>query len=237
MFIDKQKIYIGGVALTIIIVGIIYFIGFNSDSNNSTNTLIDITPANTQTEPVPIMFTTPPYTPTASSADTAIYTTDIIDPIETSYSIRVFISGQVNNPDVFELQNNARVIDLVNLAGGLTEYADLNRINMAGFLQDADHIIIPAVGEEIEVIARDATNNLQQQQISQPTQAISNLVNINTASSVELQTLPSIGTARAQNIISFRESNGYFRTIQEIQNVSGIGSAIFDSIRDQITVD
>jgi len=136
--------------------------------------------------------------------------------------IVVHIEGAVVNPGVFTLSYGSRVNDALTLAGGATEEADLARINLAAFLEDAQQIIIPTAGEETPL------------QIAQ--EADSGLVNINTADERLLTTLPGIGPARAGNIIAHREASGPFSTIEDLQNVPGIGAGILNNVRAHITV-
>ena len=143
-------------------------------------------------------------------------------------SIFVFITGEIYNPGVFELYYGQRVFEAIDLAGGLTSYANENAINLAAVLFDTQHIIVPHIDDEIEILTQQSPNLAQD--------SASLLVNINTASSIELQTLPGIGPSRASSIISFRENNGAFASIESIMNVSGIGQSLFDSIRHLITV-
>ena len=149
---------------------------------------------------------------------------------------RVHISGEVQNPGVYELEEGSRVVDLLELAGGSTEYADLNRINLAAFLNDAQQIIIPREGDYtvIQVQNIDSSNNNNSATGSGDVN--SSLVNINTASAHELMSLPGIGTVLSQNIINHRETHGNFNSIQEIQRVNRIGHATFENIRSLITV-
>jgi len=149
------------------------------------------------------------------------------EPEEADQTIIVHIVGEVNNPQVLELPYGARVNDALQMAGGATEYADLSRVNLAAVLRDAMQVVIPAVGEDIvDVFIYDGT---------QPA-AATGLVNINTATATELQTLPGIGPARAQSIIDLRESMGGFSAIEDLLRVSGIGTAIFEGLRDMVIV-
>ena len=148
--------------------------------------------------------------------------------------ILVHIVGEVNNPGVFELVDGTRVYDVLQMAGGATEYADLARINLASFLRDAMQIIIPAIGDDIYdvLIYADAA---EAPAASTPAQA-GGLVNINTATSAELQTLPGVGPVLAENIIEFRESHGNFSSVDELINVARVGPATLDRLRSLITV-
>ena len=138
--------------------------------------------------------------------------------------ISVYVSGQVKNISVVELEDtgNLRFVDAVNKAGGLTNLADAGAINLAEQLTDGQHIHIPT--KEI---------SLQTQSISAA--ASSDLVNINTANAEQLETLKGIGPALAQRIIEYREQNGAFKSIDEIKNVRGIGDKKFAAFKDKIT--
>lgn len=141
--------------------------------------------------------------------------------------IQVYLSGQVKNISVVELEDNGnlRLIDAVNLAGGLTDFADTEAINLAAPISDGQHVHIPTK----EIFLRTA------QDISaSPTNG--DKVNINTADVEKLTTLKGIGPVTAQKIIDYREQNGAFKTIDEIKNVRGIGEKKFAAIKDKITV-
>lgn len=137
--------------------------------------------------------------------------------------ISVYVSGQVQNISVVELEDNGelRFIDAVNKAGGLTNLADADAVNMAAPLTDGQHIHIP-------------TKEIFLQEQSSATS--DDLVNINTADAEKLATLKGIGSALAQRIIEYREQNGAFKSVDEIKNVRGIGDKKFDAFKDKITV-
>jgi len=143
--------------------------------------------------------------------------------------IVIHIAGAVYSPGVFTLSYGSRVNDALQLAGGATEYADLARVNLAAFLQDAQQIIIPAQGEEIEIV--EATTG-----IGSTPEASSGLVNINTASQAQLMTLPGVGTVISGNIIAHREANGPFNNIDELRNVPRIGASTMENLRPLVTV-
>lgn len=204
MTIDKNKISIIVTVLVIVVAGIAYMF---MDTDEATTYAVD--------QPTIILHTSP-----YNNVNTPIQIYET-----SSNSIVIYISGEVNYPDVFELPYGSRVIDALNLAGGATENADLNRVNLASFLSDAQHVIIPAFGEII--VYETTTAN---------TPSGSGLVNINTADLTELMTLSGIGAVIGQNIIDYRNANGNFERIEDIQNVNRIGAGVFSNIRDMITV-
>ncbi len=149
---------------------------------------------------------------------------------ETKEKIYVQINGEIKYPGVYEMENGDRVFQLVEKAGGLTENADINSINLSKKLIDGEKVIIFAkkiTNENNTTISQSGTTSTQQK---------SNLININTASKSELESLPGIGPTLAQRIIDYRETNGYFQTIEDIKKVSGIGDKKFEAIKNLITV-
>lgn len=147
-------------------------------------------------------------------------------PTATPRPLRIYVSGAVHEPDVYELAPDSIVKDAVLAAGGATEEADLDRINLARPLADGEHIYVPHQDEEnlpVEIPER------------QP--AALGKVNINTAGSTELETLPGIGPVTAQRILDHREANGPFAQIEEIMDVTGIGPATFEGMKDLITTE
>ena len=156
---------------------------------------------------------TPAYTAEAAEPEPNIIT-DIV----------IHIEGEVYFPGVFTLPGGSRVNDAVILAGGATAYADLSRINLAAFLEDAQQIIIPNADDELEVQAAAVASGS------------SGLVNINTADEATLTTLPGIGPVIAGNIIAYREAHGQFNSIDELRNVPRIGAATLNNLRDLVTV-
>ena len=158
----------------------------------------------------PLPTSTPPHTPTPSP-------------------IRVHVSGAVRMPAVYELPPGSIVQDAVNAAGGPTSDADLDHINLAVELCDQQQVYVPRRGEvnpppPVSGASRAAAGQEDM------------LVNINTAPAAELETLPGIGPALAGRIVEYREANGPFENIEQIQNVPGIGPATFEGLRDLITV-
>lgn len=146
--------------------------------------------------------------------------------------IMVHISGEVNKPGLVILAEGSRVMDAVEIAGGLTKDADIDRINLAKRLVDEEKIYVPKIGEEVkEEIRQDSMSS------STSTPKSSNnhgKININTATKEELMTLPGVGEVLANRILEYRLNNK-FNSINDIMNVSGIGEKKFDSIKDLIS--
>ncbi len=152
-------------------------------------------------------------------------TSDELEEHLESDTIYVQVSGAVENPDVYQLPADARVFNAIQAAGGLLDTADDSDINQAESLTDGQKIYIYNVDEVKEMES--------QKQIDD---ADDGLININTASASELTSLSGIGDAKAAQIVSYREANGDFSSIEDIKNVSGIGDGIFNQIKDYIKV-
>jgi competence protein ComEA len=137
------------------------------------------------------------------------------------HSIIVDVKGEVNNPNVYEISKNSRIKDVIILAGGFTNNADQTSVNLAQKVVDEMVIYVPKEGELPKKIVVNEYNKL---------------ININYASKEELETLPGIGPSKAASIINYREENGYFKSIDELNNVPGIGLKLLDTLRSYITL-
>ncbi|WP_347350853.1 helix-hairpin-helix domain-containing protein [Acetoanaerobium noterae] len=146
---------------------------------------------------------------------------------EENSNVTVFVSGEVLNQRVVEIEKGKRLIDAVEICGGLTENADLNAVNLALVLEEEGHYIIPAIGD-MNVL--NATNLNQ-------VNSSSNLVNINSADIELLKTLPGVGDVLGQRILDKREELGKFTSIDQLNDVSGIGDKKFSDIKDKVTID
>ena len=144
----------------------------------------------------------------------------------TPATISVYASGAVRKPDVYNLPTGSNVKDLIAAAGGATADADLDRINLALRLSDQMQIYVPRKGEAVPPPASGGSTP----------GSTGALVNINTATVEQLDTLPGIGPSLAQAIIDYRAQNGPFKKIEDINNVKGIGDVLFAKIKDKITV-
>lgn len=159
--------------------------------------------------------------------------------------IVVYVCGAVVSPGVYELPEGTRVYEAVEAAGGFAENAEETYVNQALILSDQDRLYIPtkdeASEEGTESTAYGVTNGTgtaaSGDASSKDVESGSALINLNTATQEELESLPGIGEARALAIIAYREEHGAFSSIEDIQNVSGIGEAIYANLKAYITVD
>lgn len=142
----------------------------------------------------------------------------------------VDVKGAVRKPGVFEMDTNARVHDAIQKAGGFTEEAEQNMVNLAQKVQDEMILIIPKVGE----VGPEVSMVSQAVGIVSSAKAEEGKVNINTATKEELQSLSGIGPAKADAIIKHREENGLFANPEAILEVTGIGQKTFENLQDQI---
>lgn len=172
---------------------------------------------------------------------------------EENLKIKVDIKGEIVNPGVYELTNKNNVIDVINMAGGLTDKSDTSNINLSKKLEDEMVIIVYSKQEIINMKEKekiicppcnnaciketdekskiDITEN-KNNEINEKNEKI----NINTANNEDLQKLNGIGKAKADAIIDYRTKNGNFKQIEDIKNVQGIGDSAFEKIKDNITV-
>jgi competence protein ComEA len=147
-------------------------------------------------------------------------------PVPTDKPIVVHITGAVPRPGVYALPKGARVQDGISAAGGFLAEAEKSGINLARPLEDGEQLDIPFVEGFSPVVATPV-------ETFQPT---SDLIDINTATVDELDTLPGIGPTTAQKIVEYRDTNGPFLSKEDIVNVSGVGPTTYDRIKDLITV-
>ncbi|MDF2610759.1 MAG: hypothetical protein K0R92_2233 [Lachnospiraceae bacterium] len=143
-------------------------------------------------------------------------------------SLYVHICGAVKKPDVYEVKDGTRIIEVIRLAGGLTDEAAGDYINQAALVTDGQQVYIPTKSEVVDASPSGYLQNSNQDG--------ANIVNINTAAKEELMTLPGIGEAKANSIIAYRQENGGFKNIDEIKNIEGIKDSVFNKISELITV-
>ena len=146
----------------------------------------------------------------------------------------VHVTVAVHNPDqVYFLPEGSRVQDAIEAAGGALQEADLSKLNLARYLTDSEQIRVPFEGEEV---AEDLTPGSDGASAQSAESATKGLTNINSADKIELMELPGIGEVMAEKIIRYREENGPFGSIEDLQNVPGIGSKKFDELKGCICV-
>lgn len=167
--------------------------------------------------------------------------------------IVIYIIGEVKQEGVYELDEDSRISDAIEKAGGTKENADLSQINLAYKIEDGMRIYIPQKGELVQDKEKieDKTQEIvtgKRTDITTSTQVNSNLstnkksktdiekININKATQTELETLPGIGPSTAEKIIAYRKENGNFKNIEDIMNVNGIGESKYNKIKDLISV-
>lgn len=169
--------------------------------------------------------------------------------INDNEKIYVYITGEVNNPGIVVLPIGSRIVDAIDCAGGITQNADIMKVNLVYMLQDGMKVNIPSSIElknnpNFEYITMGSGDEKNDSNIKNATTVdtksesafkVSN-VNINTATQTELETLPGIGPSLALKIINYRKENGKFKSIEELKNVSGIGDNKYDEIKKYIYV-
>ena len=154
-------------------------------------------------------------------------------------TIIVHITGEVKNAGIIELPEESRIADAIEQAGGVTEEADLDQVNLAFVLSDGQKIYIPnkkereANEEKAYITAESGNNVIIKDKIEGGKKQ---KVNINEAKQEDFEQLPGIGPSIAKKIIEYREQNGKFTSIDELQEVKGIGEAKLENIKEYITV-
>lgn len=155
-----------------------------------------------------------------------------LPPLPTASPLVVHISGAVTNAGVYALPGGSRLEDAIRAAGGLSADADTQQMNLAARIADGEKITIPSISPTSAPGAPAPETRSQ----SLPLNGAPARVNLNTATLEELDALPGIGETKAAQIIAYREENGPFASIEDIQNVPGIGPKIFETIQDLISI-
>lgn len=167
--------------------------------------------------------------------------------------IYIYITGEIKIPGVIRLKEGSRIVDAINAAGGTTVKANLSKVNLVYVLEDGMKVNIPSDEdlknnpnfEYITMNSRDGGNDDYSEENKQNSNSSSTnsgkhkkyeIININTATQTELESLPGIGPSLALKIINYRKENGKFTSIEEIKNVSGIGENKFENLKKYITI-
>lgn len=153
----------------------------------------------------------------------------VVEEEQTVDSIFIHVTGAVVNPGMYELAEGSRVQDAVAAAGGFTDDALDESINLARELTDGEQIVVASESDQSSATSDTGVS-------TGSTGVVNGKVNINVADAEALMTLDGIGEATAAKIIAYRETNGSFSTIEEIKEVSGIGDKKYEAIKDSITV-
>ncbi len=204
---DNKKILIILLIITLLIGGLIYFFRLDNKDNE------DITYIET--------------------------TTKLVE--ETKANNYVDVKGSVKKPGVYEFKENDRVIDAIKLAGGLTKNADTSNINLSKKLKSEMVIVINTKSElkNNNNLTCDAVCTREVIEVNnciETENKTNNKININTADINKLTELDGIGESKAKTIIEYRTTNGLFKNIEDIKNISGIGESLYNKIKDKITV-
>ncbi len=199
---NLKTVIVLAIGLGVCIVGLLY-VNYRSDTDEvfKTNLTDDVTESEVSTE--------------ASTEDTTIV---------------VYITGEVKKPDVYSLAAEARLVDLIDKAGGFTDKAYIDDLNLAQVLNDGEKYVV----QNVDNVSENETENESDNAVTDEEEG---LVNINTADLAELDSLPGVGEKIAENIIAYRDKWGSFDSIEEIKEVEGIGDGIYDRIKDSITID
>lgn len=174
--------------------------------------------------------------------------TELIDNVD-NHEKKLNIKGAVVNPGVYSFNEGERVIDAINKSGGLLENADTSVINLSKNLFDEMVIVVYTVDEVNEMKGKNILIQYVEKECNCPTlsndaclsndsvkESDSSKISINNASVEELTKLSGIGESKAKSIVEYRNEHGFFSSIDEILNVSGIGEALFEKIKDNITI-
>ena len=170
-----------------------------------------------------------PVTYDEETADTSTGTASDDEEPQEYEAAAVHVCGAVRNSGVYLLAAGSRTADAIEAAGGFSEDADEDYLNLASFVADGSKIYVPTVEESVSMPDPKASSEGF-------FNSNSHLININTADEKTLKTIAGIGDSRARDIINYRETHGEFKTVEDIMKVSGIKKKLFEKIKDLITV-
>lgn len=223
-FINEKKKYII-IAFLVVLGGIYYFNSHKAEVDNSS--LVSPSISNNQAKDN--------FNELQSSSISKSEESNTKTMKTASTKVTCDISGAVKHGGVYTLKQGARLVNLIEVAGGLTEKAQVKAINRAQLLKDQDQIYIPHEGEKVDQPSMTNTN-ANSNSSDQTTSAGIDQIHLNSATVADLQKLSGIGQKRAEQIIQFRDANGGFKQIEDIKKVSGIGEKTFDKFKDQLAL-
>ena len=148
---------------------------------------------------------------------------------------KVDIKGAVNNPGVYEVKDDSRVIDVVRIAGGFKDNANTNYLNLAKKVTDEMIIIVNTNDEIVKMNKKPIITIDKEKEEKKEEPKKNNKININTANKEELMSLSGIGETKANDIILYRKTNK-FNKLEDIKNVKGIGESLYNKIKEFITI-
>lgn len=217
----KKKIVLGIVFIVFsVTIGALYYT-YTNDEHSIVYSLDDS---------IPNVEVSPTESVTSLPSDTQIIEEEEVVSDSEEDFLTIYVYGAINKCGIYKVQFGARVYEVIDLAGGLTENADIGYVNQARVLVDGESIFFPTV-TEAKALPKQPTNLTQQDENREKQQT---LININSASVEELMKLPGIGESRALDIISYRETNGLFISKEDIMKVTGIKNATFAKIEKLI---
>lgn len=162
------------------------------------------------------------------------------DEKEIQKEIKVHITGAVQNEGIITLEENARVADAIEKAGGLKDDADMSKINLAYVVEDGAKIKIPSLNDKTEADENEIRPTEDEEVVESIPEGSrksgTDIININKASQTELETLPGIGPSIALKIVNYREENGKFSRIEDLKEISGIGEDKFENLKGLVSV-
>lgn len=211
-WIVEKKIYV--LVGLVVFVGAIFFFVSLEKGNLELESVVDLQEENE----ISLEELTEPFTST--------------EPSSIPIKLVVDVKGAVKSPGVYEAIDGERIIDMITKAGGFLDDADQTKVNLSKKVADEMVIYVPKNGEETPLGFESIQTSTSSETSSEPSQKI----NMNEADSSTLQTLPGIGESKAKAIIEYRQTNGPFKCIEDLMNVSGIGEKTFEKLSSSIAV-
>lgn len=226
----QKQIIITGITVTIVVMFFCILVG--AGRNDSTDKMIG---NNLTSSSSSIQSSSNSATPMASGQDKETHAQRLA-----SSKIMVDVKGAVKSPGVYEVKSGMRIMDAIEIAGGMTKSADQRNINLATQLSDQQVVYVPIKGEiknsDPSQLSAVGSSSISSSSPSTTDSSTEKIVNINTASRAELLTLNGVGDKKAEQIINYREQQGEFKSIEDLKQVQGIGDKIFEGLQDAITV-